>query len=302
MMDSIFALPRDIPKHLEEAPLFRVSKYISYSHNRKDATEGFRDNVNHYKEKFGIKGDVKDNGTEVVFMDGSKVLEIYRPSDSIWWRDLDLAYRECVPEGTELPNDKEAREIALRKLEDLNIESKYAKIASVTYTKMALSKADKKDRSETRKTEVHVNFSFTVEGYPIMGPGAKMRISLIEDGKMSSFLKFWRDPNKDGEIKVITPEEALGSLIEDTRYAQMPSSKNHISLNKMQFGYYAMPPFEFQRFLIPVYEIKGIEETELLGKKDFTTYLPAMQLDPKTMKKTGFADRSQFEEVLPSTN
>lgn len=301
MMSEIFTLPKKIPRYLEEVPLYRVSKYKTYSPRLEEARAEFEARVKQCKDMFGIHGEPQDYGTQVVFKDGAKVLEVYRPSDSFWWTDLEVAYREDVPERAKLPDDEGAKEIALNYMKELDLESKYARVVSVARTSVAISETEMRETPRLLDTEVHVNLSFSFDDYPVMGPGAKIKISMIEGGKKSNFLWFWREPSKERGVKTIHPNEALARLTRDQRFVHLKSDKVRISLEEMRFGYYALPPFEFQRFLIPVYEIKGTEETEPLGTRDLVIYTPAIELTPETIKRMGFADRPDIARILPSS-
>ena len=300
MMSKVFSLPGKLPQY-PKAPLYRVSKYRTFSPRVEEAKAEFDARVKRCKEIFRIRGEPEDRGTQVVFRDGTKVLEVYRPSDSFWWTDSEVAYREEAPKGVKLPGDEEARGIALKHMGELGLEPKYARIVSVTRTMVAISEAERKERPILVDTEVHINFSFWLDDYPVMGPGAKIRLSTVEDGRISEFLWFWREPFREKEVEIIDPEEALARLTREQRFAHLTSDEIRISLKEMRFGYYALPPFGFQRFLVPVYEVRGIEETRLLGRRDVIFYTPAMELPPETIKRMGFADRPDITRLLPST-
>lgn len=300
MMSEILTYPKKMPQDYGKAPLYRVSRYKTYSPKIVEAKAEFDARVKQYKEILKISGKSEDFGTKVVIKDGSKVLEIYRPSDSFWWTDLEVAYRE-EPKGEKLPSDEEAREIALRYIKERNLETKYARFVSIARTTVAVSQAEKKEPQELLDTEVHANFSFSIDDYPVMGPGAKIKISMVEEGRIGNFLWFWREPYKEKDVEIISPDEALTRLTRDRRFSHLSPDDVRISIANMKFGYYALPPFDFQRFLLPIYEIRGTEETKRLGKRDITMYAPAMELPPETIKKMGFVDQPDITRILAST-
>lgn len=300
-MNSVFTLLKELPQFQEEIPLYRVTKYATLSPQIREVAQDFNDRVSRYKEVFSLKGEMTDQGSSVVIRDNAKVLEIYRPSDSFWWRDEELANRETVPEQGNLPGEEDASRIAQDYLTRIGVDTRYTKIASVTRTSVA-SLSGSKLSPRNADTEIHVNFSFAIDDYPIMGPGAKIRVSMVEDGRISSVVYFWREPQKkEPSIAAINPEQALTWLTRESRFNQLTPDQFQLTVEAMRFGYYAVPPFRFQRFLIPVYEVRGVEESRLLGKRDVTIYTPAIDLSSARIKRMSFVDQLDITRSLVST-
>ena len=72
MMSKVFTFPKKIPQYLGKVPLYRVSKYKTYSPRIEEVKVEFDARVKRYKEIFRINGKSEDYGTQVVFKDGSK--------------------------------------------------------------------------------------------------------------------------------------------------------------------------------------------------------------------------------------
>lgn len=299
-MNSVFSFPKELPKHREEVPLYRVVKNRTKVKEMEERRQDFKVRAAHYQEVFRIKGKEKILKGSVVLQDKKNVLIIYTSSDSFWWYDEALANRETISEKAELPSDDEAPKIAVNYLRKIGMESKYAKFANVTRSITATEELGKLPTDIT--TEVHVNFSFTIDDYPIMGPGAKIRVSLVEGGQISSVVFFWRDPQKkEPPVTAIRPEDALTWLTRSQRFNKLTPDQIRITLTSMRFGYFAISPFSFQRFLIPVYEVRGTEESQFLGKRDVTYYRPAIDLSPIRIKRMSFLDRTDISRYLTST-
>jgi hypothetical protein len=266
--------------------------------------QDFDARISHLKEIFTIKGDLKDQGSSVVIRDKTNVLEIYRPSDSFWWFDEHSANRETTPDGSILPDDEEALKIGQEYLEKVGFTTNYSKVASVTRSSVAQLPESGKLAQEIH-TEVHVGFSFTIDDDPIFGPGAKIRVSMVEGGRISSVLYFWREPQRgDGEeqsLRAINPEEALTWLTREPRFDHLTADQIRMTVETVRFGHYAVPPFRFQRFLIPVYEISGLTESRVLGRRNFTFYTPAVDLSAARTKTMSFVDQMDITRALASS-
>lgn len=299
-MSLTLSFPKLIPSYQEEIPLFRVSKYTTYSPRIPEVRADFERRVEQCKDRFRISGNAEDLGTKVVIQDRSKVLEIYRPSNSLWLTDKEFAYREKISENVTLPDAEAAKEIALEYLANLELDMRYANVDSIKRNH-AITSLNGEGNPNDLVTEVHVNFSFKIGDYPIFGPGAKIKVSIVEEGRISNLIYFWREPSEDRYIRINHPIEALETFKDSSEFAKLNAEQAQVSLDRMRFGYYASPPFDFQRFLIPVYELKGVEETPLLGMRDVTNYIPATSFSAEVIRTMGLVDQPDIRRVIANT-
>jgi hypothetical protein len=299
-MSIVFSLPKEIPQHIPEVPLYRATKYATFSRKNEDVKAGLNERVERYQKLFKMKAAAEDQGTQVVLRDNLRVLEVYIPSDSFWWTDLEVAYREKIPDGSKMPGDEEAKKMALKYMNDLCPWRQNAKIVSVDKSLSAVSQAKGKTLGVV-DTEIQVNFAFSIDDFPVMGPGAKVKVSLVEGGRLSNFLCFWRELTKEKTVKTIHPLVALDRLIHEPRFAHFTPEKVSVSLEQMRFGYYALPPFEFQRYLVPVYEVKATLKTELLGSRSLVLYTLGIESIPEVLKKSEIFDQPDIARRIAST-
>jgi hypothetical protein len=124
---------------------------------------------------------------------------------------------------------------------------------------------------------------------------------MVEEGRISNLIYFWREPSENRYIRINHPVEALEAFRDSSEFAQLNGEQAQISLDQMRFGYYALPPFDFQRFLIPVYQLKGVEETPLLGMRDVTNYIPATNFSADVIRTMGLVDQPDIRRVLANT-
>lgn len=295
MDKELFIYPKKIPKHIKQVPMYVTTKYRTYSRRETEAVRALDARIKRYSRLFKIKSKPQDVGDLLVFREKDYTLEVYKTSDSVWWTHNELAYRGKMPRGKKLPDKKAVVKIARRHLAKFGLTNKYTKISSVDYTEVAIA-ATARSKPRLVKTEAHAIFNFFLGGLPVMGPGAKIKVSLVEDGKLSSLLYFWRDPVKRKAMKLVHPKEGLGKLINDPRFMRLSSDSAVVQLRKMRFGYYALTPTEFQRYLIPVYETKGTVKTSDFERYDFTHYIAAVALTQDEIKRAGIlADPSSCQ-------
>jgi|LGOV01.1.fsa_nt_gb hypothetical protein len=287
MNKDIFNYPKEIPEYIKELPIYRTAKYRTYSRREDVAQREIDTRIKLYTKLFNIKAEPKDLGEIVVFRDKDYKLEIFRASDSLRWIHNELADRTKIPKGAKLPEEKEAFDIAVKYLRKFKLYNKYAKIKSLTHTEFARSTLVQKEKPKLVKIEAHVFFSFSLDGIPVMGPGAKIKVSLVENDKMSGLLYFWREPIKEKAMQLIHPVDALKKLTNDPSFMRLSPDTAVVNLHRIQFGYYALTPTAFQRYLIPVYAITGTVKTEYLDRYDFTNYVVAVDLTPDEIKKAG---------------
>lgn len=286
MNKKLFAYPRAIPEHIREVPMYKTMKYRTHSRREKDFAKDFDKRIKMYSGLFSIESEPDDLGDIVLFRDEDCTLEIYRASDSIWWTDRKLAYREEIPEDLKLPSEEDAMNIATDYLNEYRFANRYARFDSVSYTEVASSTSENEE-PELLRTGITVNYAFQLDGIPVMGPGAKIQVSLVEDGKMCELLHFWREPDKVKEMQLIHPMEALEKVTEDPSFMRLSPDDAVVDLHRIRFGYYAITPTDFQRYLIPVYAVDGTAKTEALERYDFTRYVVAIDLSAEEIKEAG---------------
>ena len=286
MNSDLFIYPQKLPEPIAEVPMYRTMIHRTYSRRLQAASEEFNNRLQIYSRLFNTKSEPQDKSSVILFREPDYTLEVYRPSDSLRWSHRELAYREHVPAEAELPKEQEARELATNFLREYRLENNYAQFQSVAYSQLAISTSPDEEPT-VYNTEAHVLYNFNLEGYPVFGPGAKIKASFVEGGRMSRFLNFWRTPTKEKTISLISPEEALKKFSNDPRFMRISPDTAVVNIHDIQFGYYTLPPTEFQRYLIPVYAVSGTVKTQDFERYDFTHYVVAVELTKEQIKQAG---------------
>lgn len=178
-----------------------------------------------------------------------------------------IRYRDNVQLMSETPSDK------------LPSENEAIRMAEEILTEKGLL-PDKKDTvvvdySEVRKYSndgvlmergnpaLYVKFLFSLNDFPVIGPGAKAGVVFGENGAIIGLFRIWRDVGEDHEAPIISPEEAFALFkqrwTKDEEFKQnnqMDVSFN-VLIDNIYLAYYTLPGFEPQNFVEPVYVFTG---------------------------------------------
>ena len=285
-MSELFTLPEKIPQQRQQIPLYRTTELKTLSPRESTVARYFDRRLKKYREIFMLTQEPEDNGDILTFKEKKFDFEVYKASDSFWMTNRELAFSETLPRGAELPKEDEAADKAREYLEKHYVDMTYVKFQSVTHTEVVHDGPDKKE-IDSQKTAVNVNFSFDMDGIPVVGPGAKIQVSFCDRDLVSQVYYFWRDAKIADEMDSILPDNALEKFMKDPQFIRLDERSSSVKIHEMNLNYFAMPPFEFQRFLIPVYTIKGTVSTKHLERYDFNTHVVAVNITPEKIKRAG---------------
>jgi regulatory protein YycI of two-component signal transduction system YycFG len=237
---------------------------------------------------FGIaKGKTLDLGDKLQITEKTKNVSLYAASDSFWYQDDKLFASENKKQGLKLPEPKLAEDIAKRFLKSNGLLLSAAEFHSTSYTTVAVNK-EGSSKVDEYNTELHVNFRYTLDKLPVFGPGAKTRVSLVDENTQSGVYHFWRDPKPaKRRMKLLSPELALELFYKNFRFAQLNPDTAKATIDDMQLGYYAMSPTDVQNYLVPVYRVTGTISTETFPRYDFTHYIVAVKYTDDDVKAMG---------------
>ena len=287
-MSELFVMPRQLPDPIGSIPQFSATiKNRNFSTRDINSKSYFDQKLKYLAKVFGLRSKPQDMGSMFLIEDKKSQLEVYKTSDSFWWTNKAHAYSEkSVPEEI-LPDDITAVEVASDTLTKMQISIENAVLGQVNHTELlTISKPVQAFRKG--RTAVHVNYTFELDGLPVFGPGAKMQLSFVSKEKMSEFVYFWREIRADEEkVELISPEKALDKLMADKRFSKLSKENASVQFHRINLGYYALPPFDYQKSLIPVFQVKGTVRTSNLEKYEFTHYVLAGDWTVEQIKQAG---------------
>jgi len=145
---------------------------------------------------------------------------------------------------------------------------------------------------ETSPVALHVNYRFSLDGLPVLGPGAKIQVTYGDRGKVVEFYKFWRLPKAERELDLLPPEAALELLRRDPAFADLREGEARVVFHRARLAHYALPPRESQGCLIPVYAFDGTVSTAQLERYDFVRYVVGVRFTAEDAKQVGAVFRS----------
>jgi hypothetical protein len=232
------------------------------------------------------------------------VLETYDESDSIWYSNMSrleeetaepLDAKKALGVKSEDEIEKEAGNRADKFLKKLNLLPKEAKRIGLKGIEVAELSADEDEVGETVVTGVQEQYKFELDDIPVVGPGAKISVDFGRDGEVVGLFKAWRKVKKDQEISTISPEEALGKFQSNEVFASLDED-SEVKVDKFFFGHYALPAFEQQDHLLPVYVFEGKVKT-FDDEHPFVYFLPGVSIDE--LKNKGIALDMGAYPLLP---
>jgi hypothetical protein len=238
---------------------------------------------------FGVEGEPEDHGTAVVVRDRAAAFELFTPSDSLRftrWPGLD-----GEPNGKLSIGDPEAAiERARDVIDQHGLGGGDAQVSSIAHVQLARTDGPGRE-PETQPVAVQVNLGFELDGLPVLGPGAKVQVTLGADSSLLECFRFWREPRETRTLAIIGLEEATRRLRDDPAYRELPNGRSRVVFDDVRLGYLGLPPRELQGYLFPVYAFRGTVSTPELERYDHTRYVIAVDIPPEQIKRLRVAHR-----------
>jgi len=288
MKDSLFKLNTELPKHVGHIPMYKSFHFDTASSKNRAFADYIAKRTEMLRSHFKTEGELRDLGDQFIIKNDKEALEVYTATDSFWWTDRENAYSENKALSKNLPSEKEAVRSAQKLLEQLNIDNRTLKVHSVSNSFASFSESPNDKDPEKFPTNVNVNFTHELDGLPIFGSGAKTQISFINNDQLIEFIHFNRTLKQQGKAAIITPEEALQQVVDNTRFAIIKEQgKSSGTITDVSLGYYAASPSDLQRYLVPVYKVQGNVSTPELENYEFNLFVIAGKESQEMAKQKG---------------
>lgn len=236
-------------------------------------------------ERFNIHGEAADHGASLVLRDENGDLELFHPTDSLWWADVKAMSQE--PSGpVDLPTEPEALEIAEHFLREKDLFDDRCRVHSVSYAEFAEVESEEHE-PESFRFAMRINYQYFLDHLPVFGPGAKIGVTIGAERNVIDCFKFWREPVHDHSLELIDPEAAMRLIRQDPAFAQLKEGESSVNFHQMKLGYYALPCMEYQGFLAPVYVFEGTANTPAQQETPITRHVVAVHTSLDEMKEKG---------------
>lgn len=283
-------------------------------------TQGYwQQRLTKLNKTFHISGEVQqlDTPDRLIMRNERYNLHVYKASNSFLYFDNQLVSPTNPAFSETLLPELVARKKADDLLKTLGLLDEHVQFAGIGYTGVLIDHATPDETpellSDEYKTEIKVHYRFIINGLPVFGPGAKVIASYVGQD-LSQLIYFWRNPKLAEEVQfasskvnqhrpISSPEEALYHFSHDSSFEKLKKGNAKVRFHDLRLGYYAKSPLEVQRFIYPVYQVKGTVETwkanengyaaikeQVSGdvfRQDFTLHMLAVS-DPNLEEKKMF--------------
>jgi hypothetical protein len=270
-MPFIFDFPREIEGYVEEVPMFLTP---------------IRDpdlkQMQVLARIFGMEGDIVDEGTLYSIRSRNSILHQFHASDSMRWVS-GMHEPERDMEVLKVTDPKALQAIADEFLAANQLSDKRARFSHIIFGKAETSESDS-NKPRTVDTCAYVNYTYSLEGLPLLGPGAKIQVVIGFDGRVTECYRFWREVKPGRVTKKTLDVPAIQELFrENPGFAQL-KSRSTVAVQRARLGYLTLPPSDVQGALIPVIELRGFVSTPDIERTGFIRSLIAIDYTEEELK------------------
>lgn len=242
------------------------------------------DAIQELARRFGVSGEPSDQGPWHIVRDERATLEVYQASHSLRFTRVDLDAEGRDSDGGGLGIDRgEAVRIADDWVSRFGPAGSRSEVFSVTEQELLVSE---RRGSEPRRIVggLQVNYRFSLDGLPLLGPGAKMQVTVGRGGEVVSAYRFWREPRAQSEVATVPVDRAFARFRASALFAGLPDAAS-AAVESVRMGHLCLPPTEVQSLLVPAYELRGVLRTETDPRYEFVRYVAAAELNESDTKR-----------------
>ncbi len=231
---------------------------------------------------FGLPSPYPQELEDIYVVNGSAplYLEVYKPSGSIWYADLSRLYEEdyeAAYVGEDVLKDEAIAFLTAAGL--LPAEAEFFAFGNSTTTV---------GNGTAIVNSYDVTFSFTLNGHPVDGAGAKIRVSF--DGLEPIGVHYvWRECTEYSVFDGITEEEAEALLIE--KFKAEYKAGILVNITDSRLAYDAEPENTVQEFLQPYYLFDGV----LITQNQNETHTEEINFQTQRIPATVFSPQASIE-------
>lgn len=297
-MSSIFEKPDHIPPLPPSLPVFRIENPASTAKQWKLKVAALTD-------VFPMRGSrTEDTADRIVLRNRAELLQIHKRSDAFWYYHRDYANSENLALSERLPGAAATRQESNNWLKINGYWNEHIVFAGIGYTAVSPPGDFGENAVSLVKTEIKAHYHFRLDGLPVFGPGAKVQLGYTRHG-ISQALYFWRNARPiAGARRLMPADTALNRFFaKDPRFSKLRAGESKVRFRSLELGYYALPPFDRQEFLVPVFRVNGILETRAQRNADLSIQ-DAEEKDPWVYQFTHYVpalhnpDEAEMQQLL----
>jgi hypothetical protein len=252
-----------------------VPKLVAYS------PEWNTDRVSKLAQRLGIDAEADDAGLWYIARSDRAILEVFQASQSFRFsrRDVD---GEALDGSDGAPDSEKAIDIAHGWLAPF--PGSEMSVHSVSDREVLVAARDS-DEPKRLVAGLDVNMQYAVHGMPLIGSGAKAKVSVDREGNIMEAYRFWRDFDISGETKLQSPKTIAERFGRSELFSDLSDDTAKVEVTSARFGYFCLPPTELASSLAPVVEVRGVLATKEQDRYEFTRYISAIAKEDRKRLK-----------------
>lgn len=232
--------------------------------------------------ELGVEGEVTDRGSRLVVAGDRSTLEVFLASDSVRLMGPAIGGDDGDGAGVRVDEGRavEVAEQFLDRLGRPDAEVRARTVGGEEVVRLTLGERQPVSTLVARQ----VNYRYALEGLPLVGPGAKVQVSVAGEGEVTGAYRFWRNVSAIDQIAPVKPSVAFRRFSAGPMFAGLTDATARVEMESVELALFCSPPSEPQAVLLPAYVFAGRVSTELLPDRRFVSYLPAASIDGPRLK------------------
>jgi hypothetical protein len=216
---------------------------------------------------FKINGKIEDEGEMYSIQTQNSILHQFHASDSMRWAS-EIHSPEHETNVLKITDPEKLLSIADKFLSSKRLSDKRASFSHIIFGQVETSRSDNA-KPVPVNTCAYVNYTYSLAGLPLLGPGAKIQVVIGANGKVIECYRFWREVKEGGVTKKTLSIAAIQKLFrENPGFAQLKQDAK-VVVERARMGYLTLSPSDVQGALIPVVEFCGFVSTREIEKAAF---------------------------------
>lgn len=221
---------------------------------------------------FGVTGELEEEGAFFRVRGDGGALEIARPGGAFrYWASNVQAHRLSRLEVS----DERAITLAETFLAHHGLLEEGATFCGVERSMVSVGTDDTLEPAQM-PVAVHVDYGFSALGLQMIGPGARMRVTVTGKGRISQLHRAFRPFAIAAWKEPLPVEAALTQFRQHPCFSDLDADSDRIVVERVFPAYYAASPRNAQVLLAPEYVFRGYISTPDLPRFAFIKRIAAV--------------------------
>jgi len=226
-------------------------------------------------EALGLEGNITGTDEKFIVRNGSFELEVLKASGRVAYADLSKIYGD-ISNPPNLPSEDSAIESAIKFLSDKGLMPSDAEFSKVVTDFAEIARKDP-NTSEVSVEKIdlvmQVMFSREIDGFPVVGPGSKLKVYIGDNGDVVGVYKCWRAYEPYEQFDILTAKQAFERLKERGICGVKALTGEKVTVKEVYLAYYARPAVDKQEYFQPVF----VFELDTGRGEIIKQYVPALR-------------------------